>query len=116
MDQAVNLGRTLSGEHWSDRLWRLYGKDAETILQLIKEDPESKENVIPQIDLMYAEVKYARDNEMITELDDILSRRQMITWQYSKEQLQSMRGVKRLAELLFEDNWQDKYDRWLNEN
>ena len=114
MTKAARLPNTLTGEHWSDRLWRLYGPDALKILQMIEEDPQLKENIIPQIDLMYAEVHYARDHEMISELDDLLSRRQMISWQYSKNQLTVMRGIKRIAEILFEEDWQNKYDRWLN--
>ncbi|MCH7920589.1 MAG: FAD-dependent oxidoreductase [Planctomycetes bacterium] len=112
LDAAKSLGMTLSGEEWALRLWRLYGKDANVILGRIKEDPEKKKNIIPQIDFMLAEAEYACENEMVVELEDLLRRRQMISLTHAKDKLVEMSGFKRLSQVLFGEDWEAKYERW----
>ena len=112
LDEAKGLGMTLSGEEWALRLWRLYGKDANIILGKIKEAPEKKKRIMPQIDFMLAEAEYAGENEMVVELEDLLRRRQMISLTHSKDELVEMRGLKRLTRVLFGEEWERKYERW----
>jgi len=112
LDAAEGLGTTQSGEEWSLRLWRLYGRDAHAILGKIKKAPEKKMNVISQVDFMLAEAEYAGENEMVVELEDLLRRRQMISWTHSRDALVEMPGLERLSRVLFGEEWEQKYEKW----
>lgn len=52
-----------------------YGSDAQNIKQLVKEKPELKELIHPNLPYIKAEVIWAINNEMAITLEDILSRR-----------------------------------------
>ncbi|WNL40724.1 FAD-dependent oxidoreductase [Halomonas sp. PAMB 3264] len=105
-----------SNEKLSSRLWRRYGNDAFGLLEKIKADPSQAEILIDKTEYVRCELEYARDHEMITELEDFLRRRAKVSLVVHRDELMNSEGLKKACEVLFGDQAQTRLDTYFAEN
>ncbi|MFI0471191.1 glycerol-3-phosphate dehydrogenase/oxidase [Halomonas sp. HMF6819] len=105
-----------SNEKLSSRLWRRYGNDAFGLLEKIKADPSQAEILIDKTEYIRCELEYARDHEMITELEDFLRRRAKVSLVVHRDELMNSEGLKKACEVLFGDQAQTRLETYFAEN
>lgn len=94
------------------RLWRRYGLDATIIMQNIEKKSELAEELVKETKYLRAEAYYARENEMIIKLEDLLRRRSKIALLQSKDKLANDPGVIELCHILFGDHAKKEYQEY----
>lgn len=112
----IDLDRHTSAgaiEPISARLWRRYGAKAFVMLDQIAEDPSLAEEIIPGSECLLIEVLHARDHEMIVQLEDFLRRRTKIALMLSQETLERDPGTRRVCEILFGDQAEERWKHFL---
>ena len=113
LEKARQLNIECSSTHsQGERLWRMYGLDANQILSDIEQNPNHGIYLIPGTTITIAEVKYLKEHEMITCLEDLFRRRSMIELTTKKATLCASEGINIIAELLF-DNPDDQIRQYL---
>lgn len=70
--RASALGGDVESAYW---LLRRHGKQVDRVLQLIEADHSCGARVTPDVPLIYADLLYCAQNEMVVHLDDLLRRR-----------------------------------------
>lgn len=96
----------------SSRLWRRYDQQALELLADIREDPRQAEVLIKGTDYIRCEIRLAKQQEMITKLEDFLRRRSKIALVVRKEDIRNAPGLMEACEILFGDQAQEKYDEY----
>ncbi|MDH3250218.1 MAG: FAD-dependent oxidoreductase, partial [Acidimicrobiia bacterium] len=91
-------------EPLTDRLWRRYGRRAFPMLDAIREDPAMGDDIMDSADYLRVELHHAAENEMVTKLDDFLLRRSKISLVVPADEVRASRGLREVAEILFEDD------------
>jgi len=99
-------------ETLSSRLWRRYDQQALELLADIREDPRQAEVLIKGTDYIRCEIRLAKQQEMITKLEDFLRRRSKIALVVHKENIRNAPGLMEACEILFGDQAQEKYDEY----
>ena len=102
-------------EKLSDRLWRRYDRQAFELLADIREDPRQAEILIKGTDYIRCEIRLAKQQEMITKLEDFLRRRSKIALVVRKDDIGSAEGLMEACEILFEDQAQAKFNEYFAE-
>lgn len=102
-------------EQLSQRLWRRYDGQALELLADIREDPRQAEILIKGTDYIRCEIRLAKQQEMITKLEDFLRRRSKIALVVRKEDIRRADGLMEACEILFEDEAQAKFDEYFEE-
>ena len=101
-------------EKLSDRLWRRYDQQALELLADIREDPRQAEILIKGTDYIRCEIRLAKQQEMITKLEDFLRRRSKIELVVRREDIRHAEGLMEACEILFGDEAQAKYDEYFH--
>lgn len=96
----------------SSRLWRRYGQQALELLADIREDPRQAEVLIKGTDYIRCEIRLAKQQEMITTLEDFLRRRSKIALVVRHEDIRRAEGLMEACQILFGDEAQAKYDAY----
>ena len=102
-------------ESLSSRLWRRYDQQAFELLADIREDPRQAEVLIKGTDCIRCEIRLAKQQEMITKLEDFLRRRSKIALVVRKETIQHAPGLMEACEILFGEQAQEKYDEYFQD-
>ena len=102
-------------ETLSSRLWRRYDQQAFELLADIREDPRQAEVLIKGTDYIRCEIRLAKQQEMITKLDDFLRRRSKIALVVRKEDIRHAQGLMEACEILFGEQAQEKYDEYFQD-
>jgi len=105
-----------STESLSSRLWRRYDQQAFELLADIREDPRQAQVLIEGTDYIRCEIRLAKQQEMITKLEDFLRRRSKIALVVCREDVRSARGLMEACEILFEDQAREKYAEYFREH
>ena len=99
-------------ETLSSRLWRRYDQQAFELLADIREDPRQADVLIKGTDYIRCEIRLAKQQEMITKLEDFLRRRSKIALVVRKENIQHAQGLMEACVILFGDQAKEKYDEY----
>ena len=99
-------------EPLSSRLWRRYGQQALELLADIREDPRQAEVLIKGTDYIRCEIRLAKQQEMITTLEDFLRRRSKIALVVRHEDIRRAEGLMEACQILFGDEAQAKFDAY----
>lgn len=99
-------------EQLSNRLWRRYDQRALELLAEIREDPRQAEVLIKGTDYIRCEIRLAKQQEMVTKLEDFLRRRSKIALVVRHEDIKNAQGLMEACEILFGDQAQEKYDEY----
>ena len=113
--QSMNLDALTdpaATEKLSKRLWRLYDSQALELLSEIREDPHQAEILIKGTDYLRCEIRLARQQEMITKLEDFLRRRSKIALVTRHEDIRNAEGLMEACAILFEEQAQAKFDEY----
>ena len=102
-------------ESLSSRLWRRYDQQAFELLADIREDPRQAEVLIKGTDYIRCEIRLAKQQEMITKLEDFLRRRSKIALVNRKEDIRHAPGLLEACEILFGEQAQEKYDEYFQD-
>ncbi|MEM9135434.1 MAG: FAD-dependent oxidoreductase [Actinomycetota bacterium] len=94
LDRAPEVERE---ESLAAVLWRRHGEAAHAVVDAIKADPSSAEPIMPESDILVAEVELYADREMIVHLDDFLRRRTKLAMLHRAEALDDEPGLKEAA-------------------
>ena len=101
-------------EALSERLWRRYAANANTMLDAIEQDASLAEPLIDQAGIRRCEVDYLVQNEMIVKLEDYLRRRSKIELLMPRATLRESPGLREACEKLFGDAAQQRLDEYFN--
>jgi len=87
--------------------WKIYGSDANKILDLAEENPEYKEKIHPRFTHIMAEVVWACRYEMARKVEDVLSRRTRLLFLDAKAARDSAGKVAKIManELNKDEEW-----------
>ena len=102
-------------ESLSSRLWRRYDQQAFELLADIREDPRQAEVLIKGTDYIRCEIRLAKQQEMITKLDDFLRRRSKIALVVRKEDIRQAEGLMEACEILFGEQAREKFDEYFEQ-
>ena len=102
-------------ESLSSRLWRRYDQQAFELLADIREDPRQAEVLIKGTDYIRCEIRLAKQQEMITKLEDFLRRRSKIALVNRKEDIRHAPGLLEACAILFGEQAQEKYDEYFQD-
>jgi glycerol-3-phosphate dehydrogenase len=75
---------------------KIYGSDAPSIKELIREKREFSETLIPECDILKGEVIWSARSEMVRHVDDFLARRRRALILDCKQSLKMAEAVARL--------------------
>ncbi|WP_447556344.1 glycerol-3-phosphate dehydrogenase/oxidase [Vreelandella sp. EE22] len=117
--QAMKLDRLTadtSTEKLSSRLWRRYGAEAFPMLDRIREDATQAQLLIEGTEYIHCELEYARDHEMITQLEDFLRRRAKVSLVVHRDELERSEGLRKACRILFGDEAQARLDAYFLDN
>jgi glycerol-3-phosphate dehydrogenase len=103
-------------ERLSSRLWRRYDQQAFELLADIREDPRQAEVLIEGTDYLRCEIRLAKQQEMITKLEDFLRRRSKIALVVRREDIRAAKGLMDACEILFGPDAQAKFDEYFEEH
>lgn len=78
-------------------LWRRHGEAAHAVVDAIKADPTAAEPVMPESDVLVAEIDLYAGREMIVHLEDFLRRRTKLAMLHRAESLADEPGLKEAA-------------------
>lgn len=85
----------------AERLWRRYFVKANEVLEIIRKDKNLGTPVIVNGNYLWAEVYYAKEKEMVCELEDLLRRRSDLALTTKHNDLKNSDSINKLAEVLF---------------
>ena len=102
-----------SSEPLTTRLWRRYDIHALQILDEIQRDPSQAEQLLENAEYLRAELHYASRREMITKLEDFLSRRSKIEMVLRKSDIVGAKGIVEACQILFGEKAQEKLDEYV---
>ena len=114
LSKVASLGRDRinESEGFAPCLWRRYGRDASKILEMMKQDPELGHEVVEGSGVLWVEVRYAADHEMVEQLEDFLRRRTRLSL---CNRLSEYEGVlSKIAYTLFGDQGEKKKSEYLS--
>lgn len=103
-------------ERLSSRLWRRYDQQAFELLAEIREDPRQAEVLIEGTDYLRCEIRLAKQQEMVTKLEDFLRRRSKIALVVRREEIRAAKGLMDACEILFGSDAQAKFDEYFEEH
>ena len=103
-------------ESLSTRLWRRYGEDAFSILDLIKKDKTLCEPLIPGTGIRRCEIELIKETEMIVKLEDFLRRRSKLALLMRPQALHESQDLKEICSILFGDDAQAKFQAYFSNN
>ncbi|MCP4470341.1 MAG: FAD-dependent oxidoreductase [Gammaproteobacteria bacterium] len=115
--RAMGLDKIVASdthEALSERLWRRYAANAETMLDAIEKDNTLAEPLLEQAGIRRCEIDYLAQNEMIVKLEDYLRRRSKIALLISRSTLRESEGLREACEKLFGDEAQQRIDEYFN--
>ena len=101
-----------TGEALSERLWRRYGADAESMLDAIAQDSTLVDPLVENAGIRRCEIDYLAEREMIVRLEDYLRRRSKIELLYSREELRQSKGLFEACEKLFGDDARQRFEEY----
>ena len=101
-----------SPEPLSQRFWRRYGLNAFSLLERIKQQPESGKLLIENAAYLVCEIELAARTEMIVTLEDFLRRRSKIALVVDKQTLLNSKGLLQACEILFGELAQQKLEEY----
>jgi len=101
-------------EQLSNRLWRRYDQRALELLAEIREDPHQAEVLIKGTDYIRCEIRLAKQQEMVTKLEDFLRRRSKIALVVRHEDIKNAQGLMEACEILFGAQAQEKYNEYFD--
>ncbi len=108
LDAAAKLGLDRPAQDgWgtqAERLWRRYGAQAESILARIAASPQQGKAIMPDNDVMEAEVHHIAEQEMCVTMEDFLRRRTTLAQTHRHQQLQRDPGLNACCRILFGAN------------
>ena len=99
-------------EKLSERLWRLYGVKAISIIEKIIENPKIAEPLIDGAEYLKCELNETCQNEMVINLEDFLKRRSKIALVVPLRELKKSEALKEACKLLFEEKAEEKWDEY----
>jgi len=102
--QLMNLDKMTSphaSEALSLRLWRRYGEHALNMLESIRSNPDQGEILIEHTEYLRCELEYIAEREMVTKLEDFLTRRSKISFVIRQDDVLSAKGLKEACDILF---------------
>ncbi|HSJ91333.1 MAG TPA: FAD-dependent oxidoreductase [Ilumatobacter sp.] len=102
-------------EPLTDRLWRRYGRRAFDLLEMIRADPTTGEDIMNSADYLRAELFNAAEHEMIVKLDDFMRRRSKIDLVVHDDDIRSSPGLGEVAEILFGDRADERLQEYFAE-
>lgn len=103
-------------ERLSSRLWRRYDQQAFELLADIREDPRQAEVLIEGTDYLRCEIRLAKQQEMITKLEDFLRRRSKIALVLRRDDIRAAKGLMEACGILFGNEAQAKFDEYFREH
>ena len=103
-----------TGEPLSTRLWRRYGEDAFSLMDLIKNDKTLCEPLIPGTGIRRCEIEHIRESEMIVELEDFLRRRSKLALIMDRDALKESKDLKKICKTLFDDDAESRYESYFS--
>ncbi|MDH3449595.1 MAG: FAD-dependent oxidoreductase [Gammaproteobacteria bacterium] len=103
-----------TGEVLSERLWRRYGANSETMLDAIEDDPSMGKPLIDNAGIRRCEIDYLAKHEMIVTLEDYLRRRSKIELLVSRETLRQSAGLFEACEKLFGDDARMRFNEYFS--
>ena len=101
-----------TGEALSERLWRRYGADAQSMLDAIAQDSTLVDPLVENAGIRRCEIDYLAEREMIVRLEDYLRRRSKIELLYTREELRQSKGLFEACEKLFGDQARQRFDEY----
>ncbi len=84
------------------------------LLEAIRENPDSAKLLIENAVYLRCEIEQAARREMITKLDDFLSRRSKISLVVRGEYIVNAQGLKEACEILFGDQAEAKVQEYID--
>jgi glycerol-3-phosphate dehydrogenase len=102
-------------EPLTDRLWRRYGRRAFDLLETIRADPTTGEDIMNSADYLRAELFNAAEHEMIVKLDDFMRRRSKIDLVVHDDDIRSSPGLDEVAQILFADRADERLQEYFAE-
>ncbi len=90
LDRAPEVERAVT---MAEVLWRRHGRAAHLILDAIETDPEAGQPILPESDILQAEVAVMAEREMIVTLDDFLRRRTKLALIHRADELAADPGI-----------------------
>ena len=101
-----------TSEALSERLWRRYAAEAQSMLDAIEQDPSLSEPLVENAGIRRCEINYLAKNEMIVKLEDYLRRRSKIELLMSRDALRQSAGLFEACEKLFGDDAKMRFDEY----
>jgi len=98
--QAKKLNGTLS-QVQLERFWCWYGLRALELVETLQKDPAAACHVLPDSDIVRAEVELIRTTEMVVTLDDFLRRRTLLAQTVKADHLTQHLPASDLTRILF---------------
>lgn len=117
--ELINLNSytpAASIEKLTYRLWRRYGLEALSLLELIRADPKQAEVLIEGTAYLRCELQLAARSEMIVKLDDFLRRRSKIALMVPQQELKKSAGLREACKALFGKEDKAKWAEYFQEN
>jgi len=105
-----------TGEVLSERLWRRYAANANSMLDAIEKNPALLDPLIDNTGIRRCEIDYLAKNEMIVKLEDYLRRRSKIELLVSRPVLRQSAGLFEACEKLFGDDGKKRFDEYFEIN
>ena len=81
-------------------IWRRHGNESFKILEIMKQDPQNRVRIFPDLDLTYAETLFIAQNEMVQMPEDIWRRRTAISLLRTKEEMAQNPLIQRINSLI----------------
>ena len=96
----------------AERLWRNYGEDALSILELLHRQPDLQQPIVSSAPVILAEAAYMGAEELVVDLEDFLRRRTRLSLVVGRMELAHCRNLYRACELLFGSRAEDQWQRY----
>ena len=112
---ALNLDEispNSAGEKQGERLWRLYGERAFSLLDTIGADATAAKILVAGSGYMKCEFEYIAKHEMVTTLEDFLRRRSKLALTRRHTDLKASKGLREACDILFGEQAQSKWDAY----
>ena len=112
---ALNLDEispNSAGEKQGERLWRLYGERAFSLLDAIGADATAAKILVDGSGYMKCEFEYIAKHEMVTTLEDFLRRRSKLALTMRHTDLKASKGLREACDILFGEQAQSKWDAY----
>lgn len=111
-----NFTPASSSERLSARLWRRYGHDAFELAASIRRDRAQADQIMLEAEYLRCELEHVARYEMVTKLEDFLRRRSKIELVVHRDKLRASEGLRRVCDLLFGDDAEERLEEYFAEN